>query len=331
MDGAIAEGEQLRTEIAELESSLTAARCQAVRAEWSSQQRTLQGLLRRLDEPSDTCSLCSVAFRVKESTRKMRPRKLRPEQLEAVGAREFLQLYRSMFETKRRQRPVLMVMYGPPGSGKTTILGKVMKRYYNNLDNYAVLSVDSMLLKIAEYRKEMAHLNASRHELCGGKATCGPFFNRSQETYKRRFRPVVDLWKHMLADIAFREDLGIVYETTGSKLPGVIDMIDHARQEGYIVQLIFPFVEARELSRRVQLRNRNQPRALRPNTALDMRRSAMENFPRVVERADRVYVYDNNGPRSAPLRPLFHKTMHGGTRCDLDDYPELVELLRDLC
>jgi Cdc6-like AAA superfamily ATPase len=76
------------------------------------------------------------------------------------------------------QKPVFLVIYGPPGSGKTVIVHKLLQAMHWTLRNYAEIIVDKMLRRITGYRKIMSALRRNRTELSEDE-----YIDRAQRIY----------------------------------------------------------------------------------------------------------------------------------------------------
>jgi predicted ABC-type ATPase len=231
-----------------------------------------------------------------------------------------VQLCYRLFEGKKPQSPLFLVLCGPPGSGKTHIVGKVLRHYFSRLENYALIVVDNMLRQIHSYRSAMDALLRSRDAI-----SIAEFYAQSQKIYAKH-KLIVETFKAMLLDIALKRRLNVVYETTGSNkksLRSLIRTVTHARSIGYHIQVVFPYVTRANLLQRVELRNQKIGRAIPYDLVAAMEHDSKRNFVgEFLPHVDTAYVYDNNLPMAAPLQSLFSKIPRQSWDDDDDDAEE---------
>jgi len=134
------------------------------------------------------------------------------------------------------------------------------------------------------------------------------------------YRQMVIQMKKMLLDVAYRQELNIVYETTGKKRSdnpsqSLFNHLREAKARGYRVVIIYPYVQNRTLVERLRERNKKQARVLDPTKLSEFVRKAKENFMHYLEFADAAYVYDNNidktSARDLPWLFKYHNNAEG--------------------
>lgn len=257
-------------------------------------------------------------------------------ELHGIDALELVKLFHEMFETKEAAKPQFLILFGPPGSGKTQIINKMLRHTNTKLKNYAELIVDHMLGRISPYKTEMAELLAKRPSMDEGE-----FLLASQAIYGK-YRPIIKYFSAMLLEIALRQRLNILFETTGSNTSLTVQTIIHARRIGYEISVVYPYVATDELIRRVDKRNTKIGRAIPSAMVTDMEDDALNNFGPFLQFVDSAHVYDNNGAIDAPLFELFSKSERENHqpgesmvryRChtSLSQYGELHSRLQSYC
>lgn len=220
-----------------------------------------------------------------------------------VSALELVQLWSELFHDKMRQRPIFLVTLGPPGSGKTNIVTKLMRNRVWKLENFAEFIQDNMLSKIKPYKKSMALLQSKRSVMQSEE-----FMSASQAIYAK-YRPIIRHMRKMLLDIALREGLNIVFETTGGgkSVDDMLVVLAAAREKGYYVEVVYPYVHSDVLHSRVEKRNKKLVRTVPLDEMHHIETKSLANIMRFVAVANALTVFDNNLAMDEPLTPLFKK------------------------
>ncbi len=245
----------------------------------------------------------------------------------SIDAVELVKLMHQLFEGKEPQKPLFLVLYGPPGSGKTLIVTKLLQIMRWQLHNYAEIIVDKMLRRITGYRRLMSALRLNRASLSEEE-----YIARAQNIYAG-YRPVIKYFSAMLLDIALRQRLNILFETTGTDEAQVTDIVTNAHGLGYQIQIVYPYVRLDELIKRVRKRNERIGRAIPLPLVTHMANTTITRFVRLLKYADSAYLYDNNQPFEAPLLELFVKERDriACNRPALANYTDLMEPLEPIC
>lgn len=279
-----------------------------------------------LAQDSTACDSC---FRRRKKSFLSESESLPPSQIgQQVNASQLVELYRSMYHNKQKEKPVFMFSFGPPASGKSSIIGRMMQKYHINRDTFVEVGIDSMLESLDAYKMGMAEAERVRHAACAGGGMCQVFIERSQAVY-HQYRPIVYFFKDALMDMAFRERLNILFETTGKSTRHIDELIERARYEGYQVQLIMPFVSEESRHKRLEARNRESSRAMDEDFVRRVASASLRNFAKLLPRVDRAYIYDNEGPADGQLEQIFAKSSAGELRCQQLDREERFAPLRD--
>ena len=177
-------------------------------------------------------------------------------------------------------KPQVFIMMGPPGSGKSTI-----KRQFD-IKNYVNIDLD-------EIKKLLQK--------------CFPD-DRSIQGFG-----VINQLKRLakyLLDIAIRENMNILFDTTGRMKELVTEVIDKTSESNYEILLIAVSTSRENCLQRAEMRNRSEPdrEPMAPfmvNSAYDsfMEKSANKGTlsyylmanKELISKVNQIYVYDNNG------------------------------------
>ena len=172
-------------------------------------------------------------------------------------------------------RPVLIVIAGPNGSGKTTITSKILKHEW--LEGALYVNPDQVAQdKFGDWNSPEAVLQAAQYceeqrEAC---------LNRGQS---------------------------LIFETVLSS-EGKVDFIRRAHEAGYFIRLFFvstchPAINSSRIARRVMKGGHDVP----ITKIISRYQKSIVNCRRVAVLADRVYVYDNS-IEDTEARLLFRMT-----------------------
>ena len=159
-------------------------------------------------------------------------------------------------------RPVLIVIAGPNGSGKTTITSKILKHEW--LEGAVYINPDQVAQdRFGDWNSPEAVLQAAQ------------YCEEEREN-------------------CLRNKQSLIFETVLSS-EGKVDFIRRAREAGYFIRLFFvstnhPSVNAARIAQRVINGGHDVP----INKIISRYQKAIVNCKRCAALVDRVYVYDNS-------------------------------------
>lgn len=186
-------------------------------------------------------------------------------------------------------RPVLIVIAGPNGSGKTTITSKILKHEW--LEGAVYINPDQVALeRFGDWNSPEAVMQAAQY---------------CEEQREQ----------------CLREGQSLIFETVLSA-ESKVDFIRRAREAGYFIRLFFvstnhPSINSSRIAKRVMKGGHDVPIP----KIISRYQKSIVNCKRCAALADRVYIYDNSID-DADARLLFRMT--DGQLCKqyTDDLPE---------
>ena len=196
--------------------------------------------------------------------------------------------------TNENHKPVLIVIAGPNGSGKTTITSKIL--HHEWLENAIYINPDIIA------QEKFGDWN-------------------SKEAVMKSVRYCEDLREECLV-----KKRSLIFETVLS-IPQKVDYIKRAKEAGFFVRLFFvstssPAINAARIAKRVMEGGHDVPI---PKIISRYQRS-ISNCAAASKLVDRTYVYDNS-IEDADAKLLFRKVDGKLFKTYVDDIPEWAQTI----
>ena len=188
-----------------------------------------------------------------------------------------------------KHKPVLIIIAGPNGSGKTTITSRILRHEW--LEGAIYVNPDQVAQeRFGDWNSDKAVKQAAQY---------------CEEQREQ----------------CLRDGQSLIFETVLSS-EGKVDFIRRAREAGYFIRLFFvatshPTINAARIARRVMEGGHDVPIA----KVISRYYKSILNCKRCISLADRVYVYDNSID-DADARLLFRMTDGQLFKQYADDIPE---------
>jgi predicted ABC-type ATPase len=197
---------------------------------------------------------------------------------------------KNQLDGKASNNPHFYITYGPPASGKATIMDIVLKKHGKTKNSVVEINVDDIVKKYEPYIKQRDELEDR--------------YSNNKEKLKGEFQALYMSCRKVLADEASdtlldkallrRHD--IVWETNGKNIAWTVKEAVRIRKLGYEIVLVYPYVKRASLIERAN--NRKTQESAPEKDIIDAADKAQLHLPKLINYVDCVYIYDNNGAQN---------------------------------
>ncbi len=219
-------------------------------------------------------------------------------------------------------KPLFIIKYGPPASGKNTCM-KLLRDHLTGLDQGSTVDadLDVIISQIPGFQKDIQqHMS-------------------KQEAYQK-WR---SLGMEMMDDLIRQATLipcHITFETTGSSIDWTIPLIKQMISLGYRIVIMYPLVQVEKLIQRANIRQKQTGQVAAPKHSIkvnnrtilgitEMNQLAIQNLRILVPYLDELFLIDNNSDDQASARIILHiRNVSGGTKSDQKHIPGTIKSVK---
>ena len=191
----------------------------------------------------------------------------------------------AQFKDKVSINPHFYITYGPPASGKATIMETILETRNKTMQDVVQVNVDDIVKEFSPYKEAAQMLIKAPKE-------------SRQKLYRDYRCALADNASDTLLDKALLRRYDIVWETNGRNIAWTVRELVRIRKMGYDISLVYPYVKRGELIKRAHKREgqENAP----DNDIIEAAELAQMHLPKLIQYVDKVCIYDNNGERGKP-------------------------------
>ncbi len=188
-------------------------------------------------------------------------------------------------------KPLLLILYGPPGSGKSFLLNKV-REYIDIPNDFISLKSGTFVYNNPEYKDELATLN-------------NPSVKVLQNLYDKYSWNSYKLFQQTIGE-ALVQKKNVILEVAGRNVEWLRQYIKLLKTSNYEIKILYPYLTSfGELSERIKSRKNQTPLPL--DYAEIVFKGANKRFKELVEMYSQfitdIYVMDNS--QKSPISGRF--------------------------
>ena len=191
------------------------------------------------------------------------------------------------FTNKVSTNPHFYITYGPPASGKATIMNRVLEMEGKSEKTVVEVNIDNIVKNYRSYNNKRNQLKRAYGE------SKSILKIKNQELYRSCRDKLADEASDTLLDKALLRRHDIVWETTGGNIAWTVKEAMRIRKLGYEIVLVYPYVQQSNLITRAN--SRPDQESAPDDEIKTVAKLAQKHLPKLINYVDRVYIYNNNG------------------------------------
>ena len=170
---------------------------------------------------------------------------------------------------QNENKPIVFLMIGGPGSGKSTIKNKILEKFEYNISNFVDLDPDKILKDLYKNKIEK--------------------FNKSKKIYNK------------LLEYFIKNNNNLIIDKVGSDFNKINDLINKLKEK-YKIYLIIVYTELDIALDRIKKRSKKTGRSIKSRPGKNWPYSDYKNLPSSVKKyldyscnkINKIFIYDNN-------------------------------------
>ena len=214
------------------------------------------------------------------------------------------EIYSKFLKKKTKtDKPTFYIKYGPPSSGKGTIMDKVAQKEQKDVNNIVIVEIDTIIQEHEDYKKKRNELL----EKIKDKESNKEDINKELTDLYFKYRKNVESPNIKGDDIsdaitygAIEEGLDVSWETNGHDIDWTKNvMIPKIKKinNKYKIVIVYPLVPLKLLLERARIREETTGQTP-ANNIEEMAKNAAINLLEMKKIVDTIYIYDNSGNKN---------------------------------
>ena len=253
------------------------------------------------------------------------------------------EIYSKFLKNKTKtDKPTFYIKYGPPASGKGTIMDKVAKEEQKDLNNIVIVEIDTIIQEHKDYIKKKGELLKKLKNNKNNKKD----INKELTDLYFKYRKNVESPNIKGDDIsdaitygAIDEGLDVAWETNGHDIDWTKNvMIPKIKKinNKYKIVIVYPLVPLKLLLERARIREETTGQTP-ANNIEEMAKNAPKNLLKMKKIVDTIYIYDNSGNKDEEKLLIKYKENKAEICKCTDGYKknfkleEIKTMMSDLC
>ena len=253
------------------------------------------------------------------------------------------EIYSKFLKNKTKtDKPTFYIKYGPPASGKGTIMDKVAKEEQKDLNNIVIVEIDTIIQEHKDYIKKKGELLKKLKNNKNNKKD----INKELTDLYFKYRKNVESPNIKGDDIsdaitygAIEEGLDVSLETNGHDIDWTKNvMIPKIKKinNKYKIVIVYPLVPLKLLLERARIREETTGQTP-ANNIEEMAKNAPKNLLKMKKIVDTIYIYDNSGNKDEEKLLIKYKENKAEICKCTDGYKknfkleEIKTMMSDLC